>query len=176
MGRKKKNRRQRHGSVWHLKQPDCWYYTLPGTKKRMPLCDEGGRRIRGKEKKEAAELALAREKLSWGKEQRGATKLDDFPRHAQTIYLADYEYDPEASHIQVVLREDDPQTLRSKLRWLDVYSVNHLPSSDVQRRVARDRHDNKVNVLFVDGHSDRLDPMKITAWDFGLPRVAPEGR
>ena len=29
-----------------------------------------------------------------GKEQRGATKLDDFPRHATTIYLADYEYNP----------------------------------------------------------------------------------
>ena len=111
-----------------------------------------------------------------GKEQRGATKLDDIPRHSQTIYLADYEYDPDASHIQIVLRQDDPQTLRDKLRWLDVYSVNHLPSSDVQRRVARDRHDGKVNVLFVDGRSDKLDPMAITPWDFGLPRTEPAGQ
>jgi len=42
-----------------------WYYTQPGTKKRVPLFDEQGQRIRGKESKEAAELALAREKLSW---------------------------------------------------------------------------------------------------------------
>jgi len=38
---------------------------MPGTKKRVPLFDDNGQRIRGKEKKEAAEIALAREKLSW---------------------------------------------------------------------------------------------------------------
>lgn len=65
MGRMRKQRRQSHGSAWHWKQTDCWYYTLPGTKKRVPLFDEDGERIRGKENKEAAELALAREKLTW---------------------------------------------------------------------------------------------------------------
>lgn len=65
MGRKAKKRRQSHGSAWHWKQTDCWYYTLPGTKKRVALFDEEGQRIRGKENKEAAEIALAREKLSW---------------------------------------------------------------------------------------------------------------
>ena len=66
MGRKRKQRRQPHGSAWHGRQTDCWYYTVPGTKKRVPLFDEDGRRIRGKANKEAAELALAKEKLSWG--------------------------------------------------------------------------------------------------------------
>jgi len=65
MGRRRKQRRQSHGSAWHWKQTDCWYYTMPGTRKRMPLFDEQGERIRGKESKDAAELALAREKLSW---------------------------------------------------------------------------------------------------------------
>ena len=64
MGRKRKQRRQTHGSAWHWKQTDCWYYTLPGTKKRMPPFDEQGERIRGKQNKEAAEAALAREKVS----------------------------------------------------------------------------------------------------------------
>jgi hypothetical protein len=32
MGRPRKQRRQPHGSAWHWKQTDCWYYTLPGTK------------------------------------------------------------------------------------------------------------------------------------------------
>jgi len=27
MGRKRKQRRQPHGSAWHWKQTDCWYYT-----------------------------------------------------------------------------------------------------------------------------------------------------
>jgi integrase len=46
---------------------------MPGTKKRVPLFDEDGRRIRGKENKEAADLALAREKLSWEEETPGPT-------------------------------------------------------------------------------------------------------
>lgn len=62
---KSKKRRQSHGSAWHWKQTDCWYYTLPGAKKRVALFDEQGQRIRGKENKEAAEIALAREKLTW---------------------------------------------------------------------------------------------------------------
>ena len=48
MGKKLKKRRQPHGSAWHWKQTDCWYYTLPGAKKRLPLFDEDGERIRGK--------------------------------------------------------------------------------------------------------------------------------
>jgi integrase len=63
MARKRK-RRQSHGSAWHWNQTDCWYCTLPGTKKRVGLFDEKGQRIRGAENKEAAELALARLKLS----------------------------------------------------------------------------------------------------------------
>jgi integrase len=76
MGRKRKQRRQPHGSAWHWKQTDCWYYTRPGTKKRVPLLDEDGQRIRGKANKEAAELALAKERLSWDDEGRGAPGAD----------------------------------------------------------------------------------------------------
>ncbi|HUQ68396.1 MAG TPA: hypothetical protein VM165_02665 [Planctomycetaceae bacterium] len=36
----RKFRRQQHGSAWHWKQTDCWYYTLPGTKQRVSLLDE----------------------------------------------------------------------------------------------------------------------------------------
>ncbi len=63
-GRKKRVRRQSHGSAWHWKQTDAWYYTLPGTKKRVPLFDEDGQRIRGDGNKKAAQLALARVQLA----------------------------------------------------------------------------------------------------------------
>jgi len=66
VGRKAKNRRQSHGSAWHWKQTDCWYCTHPGTRKRLPLLDEHGQRIRGKDRREAADIALARAKLSVG--------------------------------------------------------------------------------------------------------------
>ncbi|HBN76954.1 MAG TPA: hypothetical protein DD473_14275, partial [Planctomycetaceae bacterium] len=64
MARNRKSRRQQHGSAWHWKQTDCWYFTPPGTKKREALFDENGERIRGKDNKEAAQLALARIKLT----------------------------------------------------------------------------------------------------------------
>lgn len=71
MGRKRKQRRQSHGSAWHWRQTDAWYYTMPGTKKRIPLFNEKGERIRGKENKEAAEVALAKEKISWASDDDG---------------------------------------------------------------------------------------------------------
>ncbi len=60
MARKRKQRRQQHGSAWHWKQTDCWYFTEPGTRKRIALFDEDGQRIRGKDNKESARPALAR--------------------------------------------------------------------------------------------------------------------
>ncbi len=63
-GRPRKKRRQSHGSAWHWKQTDTWYFTQPNTRKRIPLIDEKGNRIRGKENKDAAQLALARIRLS----------------------------------------------------------------------------------------------------------------
>ena len=64
MARNRKQRRQQHGSAWHWRQTDAWYYTEPGTKKRIPLFDERGERIRGKDNKEVARIALARIKLA----------------------------------------------------------------------------------------------------------------
>ena len=83
MRRPRKQRRQPHGSAWHWKQTDCWYYTLPGTKKRMPLLDEHGQRIRGRQNKEAAEMALARAQLSEDGDASG-----DSPAGAQRWLVA----------------------------------------------------------------------------------------
>jgi len=73
MGRPRKQRRQPHGSAWHWKQTDCWYYTLPGTKKRVPLLDEKGQRIRGSQNKELAEMALARVQVAGDGDAGGPT-------------------------------------------------------------------------------------------------------
>jgi integrase len=64
MARPRSKRRQAHGSAWHWKQTDTWYYTPTGTRKRVPLFDEAGERIRGRDNKEAARKALARVKLA----------------------------------------------------------------------------------------------------------------
>ena len=57
-------RRRSRGKAWHWRQTDCWYYTPPGTKRRARLLDEDRRPIRGKENRQAAELALARVKVA----------------------------------------------------------------------------------------------------------------
>lgn len=59
-------RRRRRGSAWHWKQTDAWYYTPPGSKRRVALRDQRGRTIRGLNNKEAARLALARVRLQQG--------------------------------------------------------------------------------------------------------------
>ncbi|MBA7647488.1 hypothetical protein ES703_55260 [subsurface metagenome] len=106
------------------------------------------------------------------KECFGFTKLDDFPRHTTTIYLADYEYTPNRAHIKIILKDDPPETMKVKMQSLDAWHPNHLPSApDSTRRVARNRHTKWLNCLFLDGHSDKMDPFEITTYDYGLPPV-----
>ena len=69
--RRKKARRQSHGSAWRWKQTDTWYYTLPGTKKRIPLFDEDGNRIRGVENKQSGPAGLGPRKAGPGLASRG---------------------------------------------------------------------------------------------------------
>src|SRR5690242_16813082 len=64
LARKRVQRRQQHGSAWHWKQTDSWYYTLPGTKRRMALFDDEGARIKGLANRPAAERSLAKIKVT----------------------------------------------------------------------------------------------------------------
>ena len=110
----------------------------------------------------------------YGQEQRGASKLDDFPRHGTTIYMTEYGYFPAASednsHIKIIRKEDEGNDLKLKLRNLDVWAQPHLPPGpDNMRRVARERHDKWINCLYVDGRCDRMEAMEMDPWDFGLP-------
>jgi prepilin-type N-terminal cleavage/methylation domain-containing protein len=100
----------------------------------------------------------------------GFTKMDDFPRHSSTIFLADYEYIPNRNHIKIILKDDPPNTMKVKMQSLDAWNTNHLPSAgDGSRRVARDRHAKWLSCLFIDGHSAKMKPLEITAYDYGLP-------
>lgn len=56
--------RRSRGRAWYWKQTDSWYFTPPGTKRRVRLYDESGKPIRDKENRDSAELALARVKSS----------------------------------------------------------------------------------------------------------------
>lgn len=51
MATSRNKRRQAHGSAWHRKQTASRHDTPVGTRKRGPLFDEAGNRIRGKKRK-----------------------------------------------------------------------------------------------------------------------------
>jgi len=55
----KPRQRRSRGRAWYWQQTDTWYFTPPGTKKRVRLVDTGGRPIRGRDNSQLAELALA---------------------------------------------------------------------------------------------------------------------
>jgi len=107
-------------------------------------------------------------------ESFGFTKMDEFPRHTSTIYMADYEYIPDAGHIKIIVKEDPPDVMKVKMQSLDVWNRNHLPSApdgsvNGSRRVALDRHKKWINCMFVDGHAGKMRPLELTVYDFGLP-------
>ncbi len=107
-------------------------------------------------------------------ESFGFSKMDDFPRHTTTIYLADYEYDPDSGQVQIIRKDDPPDMIKTKMQWLDVWNSGHLPASpdgtiNAGRRVALDRHKKWINGLFVDGHAGKMRPLELTVYDFGLP-------
>ncbi len=83
--------------------------------------------------------------------------------------MADYEYIPDASHIKIILKDDAPDEMKVKMQSLDVWNASHLPSAaDGSRRMANNRHNKRVNCLFIDGHSDDMMANDITPYDFGL--------
>jgi prepilin-type N-terminal cleavage/methylation domain-containing protein/prepilin-type processing-associated H-X9-DG protein len=107
-------------------------------------------------------------------ESFGFTKMDDFPRHASTIYMADYEYIPDTDHIKIIVKEDPPDVMKVKMQSLDVWNPNHLPAAtdgsvNGSRRVALDRHKKWINCMFIDGHAGKMRPLELTVYDFGLP-------
>ncbi|MCH7727832.1 MAG: site-specific integrase [Planctomycetes bacterium] len=61
---KQPSRRRSRGNAWHWRQTNSWYFTPPGTKRRVRLHDEDGHPIRGKGNRQVAELALARIKAA----------------------------------------------------------------------------------------------------------------
>lgn len=96
------------------------------------------------------------------------TRLDDFPRKAQTIYFADYDADfagRERGAAKVIRTEEE----LSKCNWMDVRHYDHLPAaSENTRRWAPDRHEPLgINCLYVDGHSGQTDALEITLYDLG---------
>ena len=100
-----------------------------------------------------------------GREIRTPTRLTAPNRRAETLYLVDNE---DASWRHIIRSATDPGINRC-----DVWTPGHLPMSDSQditrgRRVARARHKNGCNVLYLDWHGDWMaaEEMTLDMWRF----------
>jgi len=105
----------------------------------------------------------------WGSSVGGLgsrpSKLTDCQRPAYTIYLTDNEDGPWRSIIRKATDRD--------MTRCDVFRPDHLPNSDSQgatagRRVARARHRDGVNCLYLDWHVEWLasEDMTEEMWHF----------
>ena len=91
------------------------------------------------------------------------TKITSYRRPQSTIYIADNESAPWRP---IIANEDDTGIGR-----LDVFMPSHLPSSDTDgtfdgRRVARDRHSEGCNVLYLDSRAEWMhhQDMTVAMW------------
>lgn len=98
-----------------------------------------------------------------GHEVTQPTKLRTFRRPKDTVYLADNEEGPWRP---VIKQEGDPDIMR-----LDVWNTGHLPDSTSEnitygRRVARERHKEGSNYLFLDWHAEYIptEDMSVKYW------------
>ena len=98
-----------------------------------------------------------------GHEVREPTKLDTFKTPMMKVYLADNE---DGSWRPIIKQEGDPDIMR-----LDVWHLGHLPDSTSEdrthgRRVARDRHRDGCNYLFLDWHAEYIptEDMSVKYW------------
>jgi len=92
-----------------------------------------------------------------------ATKTTRFKSPSSKVYLADNEAGPWRPVIET-LQVSDPTITRRN----DVYYAGHLPSSTNEtshtdgRRIAKDRHADGCNMLFLDWHAEQVKAKDIT--------------
>ena len=86
------------------------------------------------------------------------TKLSVFTRRSNTVYLADNE---DADWRPVIETENSRAIV-----LMDIFARTHLPASDNERRIARERHNKGCNALFVDWHAAyvQAEDMTIDLW------------
>ena len=86
----------------------------------------------------------------------GFSRLSIFRQPSSKIYLADNEY----GSWRTIIKN---QSGLNNTGEFDCWRPPHLPTGpDGTRRVARDRHRNGCNAMFLDGHSDWVQAEKMT--------------
>ena len=143
----KGRRRQRRGSAWYWRQTNCWYYTTPGTKKRVPLVDEDGKRIRGQGNRKAAELALARVKLAgrWRPTAEPAGETEWVVAKVCSEYLQYCKRGEAAGTISAGYRDEVSRYLNDICAYCGALPVSQVKKGHIQ--------------AWIEGHSNWRSPV-----------------
>ncbi|MFC1652283.1 DUF1559 domain-containing protein [Planctomycetota bacterium] len=101
--------------------------------------------------------------------------MDKIPRHTDTVWYADYAYEEGANQVKIVEKGDVGSALWDKMRWMDCWNNTHLPAYGTDekvasRRAARNRHSRFTQVVYVDGHSGKINSLEMTAFDWGVSK------
>jgi len=139
MGTNGRHQRRPRGSAWHWRQTDSWYYTPPGTKRRVPLLDENGKRIRGKDNRQTAELALARVKLArqWRPAAEPVTEGEWLVAKVCSRYVAYCQQGVERRAISEGYRDETVRYLNQLVEYCGTLPVSQLTRGHVQHWIER---------------------------------------
>lgn len=137
MSTNRKQRRRTRGSAWHWRQTDGWYYTPPSTKRRVPLLDENGKRIRGKANRQAAELALARIKVAgdWRPEAEPASGNEWLVARVCSEYIQRCRKGADASAISAEYADEVARHLNLLCEYCGSLPVSQLTKGHVEHWV-----------------------------------------
>ena len=126
-------RRRSRGSAWYWQQTDTWYFTPPGTQKRVPLTDEAGKRIRGEDNKKAADLALARVKVArqWRPEAESTTHNDWLVARVCSEFIQICEHRAENGTIVGEYRNEVRRVLNNLVEYCGALPVSELKRGHV---------------------------------------------
>ncbi len=126
--------RRSRGRAWHWQQTDSWYFTPPGTKRRVRLFDESGRPIRGIENRQLAELALARVKAAgnWRPEARSPVENPWIVAKVCSHYIQHCERRAAQGKITVEYRDEISRYLNDFCQYAGALSVAELRKGHVE--------------------------------------------
>lgn len=130
--------RRRHGSAWYWKQTNCWYYTPPGSKQRVPLVDVDGQLVRGTDSRKAAETALARVKLAgqWRPTADAPTATPWLVAKVCAEFIGNVERRSKCGSVSVEYPKEVARYLNDFCRYCGALSINELRKGHVEHWLA----------------------------------------
>jgi len=130
-------RRRPRGSAWYWKQTNSWFFTPPGTKSRVPLVDEAGKRIRGPENEKDAELALARVKVArqWRPAPKAAVEGEWLVAKVCSEYIQDCRRRAANASLSSEYHDEVVRYLNSLCDYCGALPVTQLKKGHIQHWV-----------------------------------------